>query len=109
MCRAETAQGGEFFRVNAIPAYTCDTAVIEVEGEWFLVAPQLRGALQADIKNVQIYTCMTRAGALFLWPVRLPGADGRDNGGGSPPTRSPAVRRPSGSGQSPTWPLATTM
>ena len=69
----------EFFRVNADPAYTCDTALLEVDSEWFLVLPRLRGVLLADIKNVQIYTCMARIGALFLWPVRLPGGDGRDN------------------------------
>jgi hypothetical protein len=69
----------EFFRVSADPAFTCDTALLEVEGEFFLVIPRLRGVLQADIKPVQIYTCYARTGGVFLWPVRLPGADGRDN------------------------------
>ena len=30
----------EFFRVNADPAFTCDTALLEVEGEFFLVLPR---------------------------------------------------------------------
>jgi hypothetical protein len=69
----------EFFRVHADPAYTCDTGLLEVEGEWFLVIPRLRAALQADIKPVQLYTCYARTGVVFLWPVRLPGSDGRGN------------------------------
>ena len=39
----------------------------------------MRAALKDEIKPAQIYTCMTRAKVVFLWPVRLPGENGKNN------------------------------
>ena len=91
----------EFFRVNADPAFTCDTALLEVEGEFFLVIPQLRGVLQADIKPVQIYTAALAPAACSCGRCGFRAPTVATIGGGKPPTRSPARLSPRGSGWSP--------
>jgi hypothetical protein len=71
----------DFVRVHPDPRYALDTASIELkdDGEWYLVAPAYRAPLAAEIKPVRLYTAITRQGALFLWPCRLVGPDGRSN------------------------------
>ncbi len=59
-----------FFRVHADDNYTTDIAILE---------NHLRPLLRKEIKPFQLYTCITRTGGVFLWPVRLPGEDGKDN------------------------------
>ena len=59
-----------------------ETALFKDEGqgsEHYLVAPALRDALVQDLVPVRLVTAITRHGDVFLWPVRLPGADGRSN------------------------------
>ena len=71
----------EFVRVHPDPGRRLDTALIELkeERETYLLAPALRAELGDEAKPVRLYTAISRAGALFLWPVALPGPDGRHN------------------------------
>ena len=71
----------EFVRVHPDPGHRLDTALIELkeERETYLLAPALRAELGDEAKPTRLYTAISRAGALFLWPVALPGPDGRRN------------------------------
>jgi hypothetical protein len=70
-----------FVRVREEPEYRLPVAVIELkdEREWYLVTPEVAQHIPGECFKVVIYTCMSRSGVLFLWPVRLPGADGRQS------------------------------
>ena len=70
-----------FFRVHPDPAYQLDTMVLELEeeGETYLVKPHLYAELGREITPKRIYTCITKPGVCFLWPIKLPGEDGRLN------------------------------
>lgn len=70
-----------FVRTHPDPAYRLQTAVLELkeDRETYLVAPALWSAL-ADEKTFSprlLITSITRQGVPFLWPIRLPGADGK--------------------------------
>jgi hypothetical protein len=45
--------------------------------ETFLVLPSIARDIPGEYITVMMYTCINRAGVVFLWPVRLPGTDGR--------------------------------
>ncbi|MBX7132153.1 MAG: hypothetical protein K1X67_05670 [Fimbriimonadaceae bacterium] len=69
----------EFFRVHPSPEYRISVGVIELkeEGETYLVAGDIAAQLPSEVVPKSIYTCVNRQGVVFLWPVRLPGPDGR--------------------------------
>src|SRR3954447_15790762 len=69
----------EFFRVH--PEYALDTTVFtdKEERESYLVVPAMRAALVGEARPVLLVPVMTRQNALFIWPVPLPGEDGRRN------------------------------
>ena len=71
----------EFIRVHSSPDYRLDVAILDLEedGESFMVSQELRPELADELKRVTLFTTTSRAGALFLWPVRLPEATGRRN------------------------------
>lgn len=72
-----------FVRTHPDPAYRLQTAVVELKedrgGETYLVAPQLWPALagESTFAPRALFTAVNRQGVPFLWPVRLPAADGR--------------------------------
>jgi hypothetical protein len=71
----------EFFRVNPADEYTLDSLIYvrEVDGldrDTYLVVPALYGELADVCRHVRLFTCISRRDVLFLWPVRLPDADG---------------------------------
>jgi hypothetical protein len=69
----------EFIRVHSHPDWRLQTAVIELkdERETYLIAPELWPEYAGEIVPKVLFTAMNRQGVLFLWPVRLPGPDGR--------------------------------
>lgn len=71
--------GQEFIRVHTDEAYRLQTVVLELkdERETYLVAPELWGELPGELKPVALFTAVNRQGVVFLWPVKLPGDDGR--------------------------------
>jgi hypothetical protein len=68
------AHPDENFRL--IPA-----AIIEVKDdrEIYLVDPSLADVLNEEINVVGLFTAISKQGTVFLWPVKLPKADGRAN------------------------------
>lgn len=70
-----------FVRVHPDPAYHITTAVIELkeDRETYLVAPALWPALAAEstFSPRALFTAVSRQGVVFLWPIRLPGPDGK--------------------------------
>jgi hypothetical protein len=71
----------DFVRVHPDPGYRETLAVIELkeDREIYLVPPSIARELPGEFVMVTIYTAINRQGVLFLWPVRLPAADGRIN------------------------------
>jgi hypothetical protein len=70
-----------FVRTHPDPAYRLHTAVLELkeDRETYLVSASLWPDLasEATFSPRLLVTSMTRQGVLFLWPIRLPGADGK--------------------------------
>jgi len=54
-------------------------AVLELkdERELYLVAPELRDVLASECQVRLLVPAITRQGVLFLWPLRVPGEDGK--------------------------------
>jgi hypothetical protein len=70
----------EYVRVHADPAFRENFAMIDLkeDREVYLVgSSELIAELAAEIVNVTIFTAVNRQGVVFLWPVRLPNADGK--------------------------------
>ena len=72
----------DFVRVHPSPAYRHLVALLKIEDDRDeLYAVDLNGV--PDLRNecyaANLFTAITRTGVLFLWPVRVPAADGRVN------------------------------
>jgi hypothetical protein len=69
----------DFVRVHRQPEFRLPVATIELrdDRETFLVLPGIAQGIPGECTMVTMYTTINRAGVLFLWPVRLPGSDGR--------------------------------
>jgi hypothetical protein len=57
----------------------CSTIEVKEEREIFIVATPLVPELIGEVVNVTLFTAVNRQGTTFLWPIRLPRADGRDS------------------------------
>jgi hypothetical protein len=71
-----------FVRVHPDAAYRVSpVATIELKDdrETYLVAPTMATELADEFRPVGLFTAITRGGTLFLWPVPLPGLDGKHN------------------------------
>ena len=70
-----------FIQTHPDESHRLQTAVIELkeDREIYIVDPQLWSALstEATFSPRLFMTTMNRQGVLFLWPIRLPAADGR--------------------------------
>jgi hypothetical protein len=70
-----------FVQTHPDPAYRIQTCVVELkeDSETYLVAPELWPELASEttFSPRALITSINRQGVLFLWPIRLPGADGR--------------------------------
>jgi hypothetical protein len=67
-------------RVHPDPAWRVDAAILQLkedDRDVFLVLPAAYDALADEVSPMKLYTTMSRQGTLTLWPVRLPGSDGR--------------------------------
>jgi hypothetical protein len=72
----------EFVRVHPDPSYRLTpAAIIEVkeDREVYLVTPNMAQALPGEFSTATLFTAITRQGTLFLWQVKLPAPDGRQN------------------------------
>jgi len=68
-----------FVRVHPDANYRLNTAILEMKGEReiYLVDRSLWSGLGQEVYGATLFTAITRQGLLFLWPVRLPGSDGK--------------------------------
>jgi hypothetical protein len=70
-----------FVRTHPDPAYRLSTAVLELkeDRETYLVAPGLWPELASEptFSPRLLVSAINRQGVLFLWPIRLPGSDGK--------------------------------
>jgi hypothetical protein len=69
----------DFVRVHPDPEYRETLAVIELKEarEIYLVPPAIANELPGEFYMATLYTAVNRQGVTFLWPVRLPGSDGK--------------------------------
>jgi hypothetical protein len=71
----------DFVRVHPSSEYRAPLAVIDLKDdrEIYLVPPSIANELPGEFVMVTISTAISRQGVVFMWPVRLPTADGRIN------------------------------
>jgi hypothetical protein len=71
----------DFVRVHPDEQYRANLLTIELKDdrEVYLVHPMLHVPLQGETVCVTIFTAINRQGVLFLWAVRIPPADAKDN------------------------------
>ena len=69
----------EFIRVHLGEDYRLETVVLEMkeDRESYLVEPNLWSELPGELIPKVLCTCINRQGVLTLWPIRMPGEDGR--------------------------------
>ena len=69
----------DFIRVHPDEVYRLPAALIEIKDdrETFLVPPEIARDIPGEYFTATMFTCINRQGVVFLWPVRLPGTDGR--------------------------------
>ena len=68
-----------FFATHADPSWRIQIAALELkeDRETFVVAPGLVEELSGEWAPKVLVPCQTRQGGFYLWPIRLPGTDGR--------------------------------
>lgn len=73
----------EFIRVHPSPDYVVDSYVLEHESGLdrvvYWVSPGLRGELVKELRPVRLFTCITKLSIVFLWPAKLPLAEGSNS------------------------------
>jgi hypothetical protein len=69
----------DFVRVHLSPVFRGDfpMIVLKDEDEIYIVARGVVAELATEIVSMSLFTAVNRQGVCFLWPVRLPSADGR--------------------------------
>jgi hypothetical protein len=70
-----------FIRVHPDPAYRLDCFIIELkdENEAYIVLNDIYSYVAEEAVAKTIFTAINRSGTPFLWPIRLPGPDGRQD------------------------------
>jgi hypothetical protein len=70
----------EWIRVHPDAEYRLQTAALPLKferEEIYLVAQPLWSELPGEVRPIEILTAVNREGVVFLWPLKLPGSDGR--------------------------------
>jgi len=65
--------------VRTHPTILLETLVVELkeQRETYLIAPAIRAEISEEAAAKVLRLAITRQGMLFLWPIKLPDADGR--------------------------------
>jgi hypothetical protein len=71
----------EFVRVHPAPEFRENFPIIEMkeEREQYIVAGPLVAEMVGEFANITLFTAINRQGVPFLWPVRLPDPEGKQN------------------------------
>ena len=69
----------DFMRVRPGKEYRDTFAVVDwkEDREFYVVVPNVAAELPGECVSVALYTCINRQGVARLWPIKLPGPDGR--------------------------------
>lgn len=71
----------EFVRVHPDPAFRENFSMVELKDDresYLIAGAALAAELIEEAHGVTLFTAVTRQGTPFLWPVKLPPADGRE-------------------------------
>lgn len=69
---------GTYFRVHPGADFSIVSSGLKApDGDLYLVTDVVRQALPEEVTFHQLFTTMTRAGGLGVWPISLPRTDGR--------------------------------
>jgi len=70
----------DFVRVHPDPTYRRNLLMLNLKDdrEFYVVRPELAEALAGETVCKCVYTTINRQGVVSLWPITLPGADGKD-------------------------------
>lgn len=81
-CPVRKPNKQEFVRVHPGPEYLLRAHILELkeEREIYLMMPAIAAELPGETRTVALRLCVSRQGAVFLWPVPEPAVDGRDTG-----------------------------
>jgi hypothetical protein len=80
--RVRKPERQEYIRVHPGETFSFQTAVLTIKGERdgaYLLAPELWDAFAAEITPTLLVLAVTRQANPFLWPLRLPRQDGRQD------------------------------
>jgi hypothetical protein len=66
----------EWFRIHPSADYRFACLILKFEDEFYFVHPNVAPLLGDDAAPMMLYTAVNSHGAVFLFPVRLPGPDG---------------------------------
>jgi hypothetical protein len=71
----------DFIRVCADPAFRDAFPAVEIkdERELYIVSRNMHAEMATECVSATLFTAINRQGVLFLWPVKLPGPDGKTN------------------------------
>jgi hypothetical protein len=71
----------DFVRVHPDAAYygNFPTIDLKTDRELYIVTRDMQAELATECVPTKLFTAMNRQGVVFLWPVRLPGPDGKLN------------------------------
>lgn len=71
----------DFFRVRPGADWRLETMVLEIkeDSETYLVAPEIWPELPGELVPKVLFLTISRQGVVAIWPVRLPGEDGRQD------------------------------
>jgi hypothetical protein len=69
----------DFIRVHPSPDFRADIALLELKDdrEIYLLKPAMAQELPGEFFMATLYTTINRQNVVSLWPVRMPGPDGR--------------------------------
>jgi len=72
----------EYVRVNPEKQFSCGPIAIYEDREnrcTYIVSPKIIQFFDGNYQPANIVTAISKSGELFLWPLKLPKKDGRDN------------------------------
>lgn len=71
----------EFVRVNSDPEMTIDCWLYQdkIDNEFYLVRPLALPALLGEARPFRLHVAIARPNVCFIWPLALPGEDGKTN------------------------------
>lgn len=83
-CPVRKPHKQEFFRLHPGAEYQLKAHILELklEGETYLVLPEVAAAVPGETQLVTLRLAVSRQGSVFLWAVREPSLDGRQDSWG---------------------------